>query len=376
MKIFYHMPFKPLGHANPSGDLIIGTELHDFLVGRGHHLDLAGRMRMRWIFGKPWLWPQLVFEIGKLRNRVRRDKPSLWLSYHSYYKAPDIIGYYCAKKLGLPYVIFQGIYSTKVRRRLKTLPGFWLNRRSLVSADFVFTNKRRDYTNLQRLIPGEKLMYIKPGLVRDGFRFDKTARGSLRHQWGIGDTPVLMCTAMFRPGVKTQGVTLLIEACGEIRRTGVDFQLVILGDGRTRRQLEGVADRNLPGQVRFIGQVPRQALPAYYSAADIFAFPGIEEGLGMVYLEAQACGLPVVALDGWGAAEAVAPGKTGFLARTGDPRDFGRNIYRLLTDPGLRRQMGDAAGRHIAEHHDLDQNYKAVETTLQKIADVYERKNK
>ena len=65
----------------------------------------------------------------------------LWFTYHTYYKAPDLLGPYATSKLTIPYVIFQGIYSTKRRRKLKTLPGFYLNRDVLRAARHVFINK-------------------------------------------------------------------------------------------------------------------------------------------------------------------------------------------------------------------------------------------
>jgi glycosyltransferase involved in cell wall biosynthesis len=106
----------------------------------------------------------------------------------------------------------------------------------------------------------------------------------------------------------------------------------------------------------------------YYHSADIFVFPGIQEGLGMVYLEAQAAGLPVVACAGWGASEVVRHNETGLLSAPGDWPQFTRHIMRLLVDSDLRHKMGNAATRHIACHHDLHINYKRLETQLKSLA--------
>ena len=84
----------------------------------------------------------------------------------------------------------------------------------------------------------------------------------------------------------------------------------------------------------------------------------------MVYLEAQAAGLPVVACAGWGASEVVRHNETGLLCAPGDWSVFTRHIMRLLVDDDLRHKMGNAAAQHIARHHDLHINYKRLETQL------------
>ena len=105
----------------------------------------------------------------------------------------------------------------------------------------------------------------------------------------------------------------------------------------------------------------------YYSAADIFAFPGIEESLGLVYLEAQACGLPVVACRDWGGGEAVIDNRTGLLSSAAEPSDFTRNIGRLLSDRELRNDLGANGAEHIRMQHDFKKNYILLEKKLQTL---------
>jgi glycosyltransferase involved in cell wall biosynthesis len=368
MRILYYMPFKPLGHGTPSGDLVIGTELHDFLKQRGHQLDVASRLRTRWIFLKPWLFPCYFTQSARAVRHGRRNGADLWLTYHTYYKSPDILGPATCRKLKVPYVIFQGIYATKTRRRLKTLPGFILNRRALVSADFVFANKKRDYTNLLRIIPPDRLKYVRPGIIPREFFFDEKARREIRDQWGVQKKPVVMAAAMFRHGVKTRGLVQVITACGNLCRQGIELHLVLAGDGPNREHLEALARDCMPGKVRFLGKIPRKQLYGFYSAADVFAFPGIEESLGMAYLEAQSCGLPAVALNDWGATEAIVHERTGLLSGADEKEGFERDIARLIQNPSLRKRMGRAAAAHVARHHDLEENYTTVETVLQQLS--------
>ncbi|MFN2354157.1 MAG: glycosyltransferase family 1 protein, partial [Desulfopila sp.] len=194
----------------PSGDLVIGSELFDYLAKSGVEIHLVSRFRCRWIFLKPHLWPLLLVELFRVVWACHRARPDIWLTYHSYYKAPDIIGPLCCRLLHIPYVIFQGIYSTKRRRKLKTRAGFYLNRLALQQACTVFTNKKSDYANLVRLLPTERVVYIPPGLHPEDFYFDEEQRRRIRAKLGVEDRVVVMTAAMFRPGVKTRGICMVI----------------------------------------------------------------------------------------------------------------------------------------------------------------------
>ncbi|MFZ0612654.1 MAG: glycosyltransferase family 4 protein [Desulfobacterales bacterium] len=368
LNIYFYAPFKPLGHDRPSGDLVIGSGLYDYLAARGHRLRVATSLRSRWIFWKPWMVPRVLTERRRLLRRLGADTPDLWLTYHAYFKGPDVIGPWVAARAGVPYVIFQGAYATKRRRDLKSLAGFWLNRRALRVARHVFVNKRVDYLNMRRLLPPERVSYVSPGILPRDFSFSETARRDLRRKWRVAETPVVLTAAMFRPGVKYRGLAGVIEACGRLRRNGLDFRLVIVGDGRQRSRLVRLAQTELPGKVLFAGQVPRTEMVRFYSAGDLFVFPGIGESLGMVYLEAQSCGLPVVAVDNAGVPEAVADGITGVLVPPDNMDAFTEAIADLVADTGRRQTMGRAARAYIRQNHDLTTNYLAVEMVLNRIA--------
>lgn len=368
MKICFYTPFKPLDHPNPSGDLVTASDLFDFLAGRGHEVSAASSLRCRWIPWKPWLWPRVLWERNRAARRFGSGSCDLWFSYHSYYKAPDLLGPAVSRRLGVPYVLFQGIYSTRRRRHWITRPGFELNRSALLAARHIFTNKRRDLINLRRLVPEERITYIAPGLHPDQFVFDPAARLQLRRAWGIGDDPVILTVAMFRPGVKADGVAWVIRTCGELGRRGRRFALVIAGDGKERGRLERLAGDEVGAHTHFVGRIPRRELYRYYSAADLFFFPGIREALGMVYLEAQSCGLPVVAFENAGVPEAVQKDRTGLLTPLEDERALVDAVDRLLSDASLRRQMGEHARARVRECHDLEKNYGRMEAILRRMA--------
>lgn len=367
MRICFYAPFKPLGHAHPSGDLVIATGIVDYLIKCGHHVQSISDFRARWIYWKPWLWPRIIAERKRAVRHLNTHPYDLWFTYHTYYKAPDLLGPYVAQHTQLPYVIFQGIYATKRRKKIKTWVGFTLNQKALRAAGHVFTNKRIDFINLKRLLPPRQISYVAPGIYPEEFSFDAGARSELRKKWKVGKDPVILSAAMFRPGVKAQGIRWVIRACGDLFRHGHRFQLVIAGDGKERAALQRLSDQLLPGRVRFLGKLNRNMMARFYSAGDLFVFPGFSESLGMVFLEAQSCGLPVVAFANSGTPEVMHDQKTGFLVPFKDEALFTQTIQRLLEVKDLRRQMGMAAGQYVRRYHDLDTNYRKIESVLVKI---------
>ncbi len=367
MKLSYYMPFKPPGHRNPSGDLITGMELRDYLVRQGHQVSLASRIRSRWIYLKPLQYARAVLERKTICRSLEKSPPDLWLTYHSYYKAPDVLGPACSRRLSIPYVIFQGIYSTKHRRRLLSLPGFLLNRSALTSARIVFTNKKGDEQNLKRLLPDNRVRYVAPGIRPEQFCFNASSRTRVREQWAVGNRLVVMTTAMFRPGVKSDGVRKVMQSCQELIRRGCNILLVVIGDGTNRHILEREGQEKLSGNCLFLGKIERHELYRCYSGADVFAFPGIEESLGMVYLEAQSSGLPAVAYSDWGAKEAVVHEKTGLLSPAAQPDLFTGHLEELLLNPDRRAAMGAAASNHIRAHHDSSVNYQVISHCLSEL---------
>ena len=367
MRISFYTPFKPLDHANPSGDLMIARGLYGYLKNQGNKILIMSNFRSRWVFWKPWIWAWLIRDTRRIMRTIAPNGVDLWFTYHSYYKAPDILGSFISRRLKIPYVIFQGIYSTKRKRDWKTWPGFVLNRAALCAADHVFSNKKVDYLNMRRLLPSQRITYVKPGISPHAFSFDAGARDELKKLWDVGDEPVVLSAAMFRPDVKTQGLSLVIRVCGELFRKGLRFYLVIAGEGRERNRLLQLSKEHLPGRVRFVGKIPRNEMYRFYSAGDIFAFPGIRESLGMVFLEAQSCGIPVVAFANGGIPEVVRDGETGFLVPLYDSDRFAEAIEFLLTKRDIRQKMGHTAQVHVRESHDININYKEMEKVLEDI---------
>lgn len=196
------------------------------------------------------------------------------------------------------------------------------------------------------------LSLLPPGVDVERFRPDVPGEG-VRGRHGLGELPVVLCVSRLVP---RKGQDVLILAMEAIRRRVPDAVLLLVGDGPSRRRLEALAASIAPARsVVFAGEVADAELPSYYGAADVFAMPcrsrfaGLEvEGFGIVFNEAAASGLAVVAGDSGGAAEAVLDGETGLVVDGRHPGAVGEAVSALLADPVRAAAMGKA-GRARAE---------------------------
>ncbi|WP_030240034.1 glycosyltransferase family 4 protein [Streptomyces sp. NRRL S-350] len=196
-----------------------------------------------------------------------------------------------------------------------------------------------------------RMVQLPPGVDEATFH-PRSGGAEVRRRLGLADRPVVVCVSRLVP---RKGQDTLIEAMPQILADVPDAVLLIVGGGPYRADLEKLADaRGVRAAVRFTGSVPWEELPAHYGAGDVFAMPcrtrrgGLDvEGLGIVYLEASATGLPVVAGDSGGAPDAVLEGETGYVVPGGSAPAAAERIVRLLRDEELRRRMGEAGRRWV-----------------------------
>jgi glycosyltransferase involved in cell wall biosynthesis len=361
LKIALYCPNKPLHDPDPSGDRTIAQGIRQALENLGHDCREMSTFRARWFWKTGTGWRQALLELWPTWYRARRFRPQLWLTYHTYYKSPDVLGPIISRLCRIPYVLFQPMYGTRRRKDPATRLGFYLNRFAVRSAAHAFTNNLLDVPALHRALAQDRVTYVAPGIFPEDFQRDAEAGLAVRLRYGIGpDLPLIMSAARFRPGVKSQSLIYLFHALAPLVREGVVFQLLLVGDGPMQDVLQELADRLLPGRVIFTGGVRRQDMPSYYSAADLFVFPGIGESLGMVYLEAQACGLPVVALDTGGVPQVVRRGETALLVTDDGGAALTAAVRRLIADSALRRRLAANGPRFIKEERNLHHNYATL----------------
>jgi phosphatidylinositol alpha-1,6-mannosyltransferase len=197
--------------------------------------------------------------------------------------------------------------------------------------------------------PHAALEHLPPGVDTDRFAPDPAARAELRARYGLGERPVVVCLSRLVP---RKGQDMLIRALPQIRERVCGAALVIVGGGPYASTLQRLAQRHgVAEHVVFTGGVPSAELPAHHALADVFAMPcrtrgaGLDvEGLGIVYLEASATGVPVVAGRSGGAPETVLDGETGVVVDGNDVEAIGSAVSGLLANPQRAAAMG-AAGR-------------------------------
>jgi phosphatidyl-myo-inositol dimannoside synthase len=196
-----------------------------------------------------------------------------------------------------------------------------------------------------------RMVRLAPGVDNSAFR-PGAGGEALRERHGLGDRPVVLCVSRMVP---RKGQDTLIRAWPQVLagararaatpagggREDSGPVLLLAGDGPYRAELARLARQaGVADSVVFAGPVPAAELPAYYDAADVFAMPcrtrhlGLDvEGLGIVYLEASASGLPVVSGDSGGAPDAVLDGETGYVVPGHDIAAVAARIAGLLADP-------------------------------------------
>ncbi|MGH8959775.1 MAG: glycosyltransferase family 4 protein [Jatrophihabitantaceae bacterium] len=193
--------------------------------------------------------------------------------------------------------------------------------------------------------PRATLRRLTPGVDVETFRPD--VDGSLvRIRHGLTGRPLIVCVSRLVP---RKGQDTLIEALPIVRRSIPDAALLLVGKGPYHDDLLRLAaDRGVAEHVVLTGGVPYEQLPAHYAAGDVFAMPcrtrraGMDvEGLGIVFLEASAAGLPVVAGDSGGAPDAVRQGDTGYVVDGRSAAAVAERLVTLLADDDLRSRLGE-----------------------------------
>ena len=190
-----------------------------------------------------------------------------------------------------------------------------------------------------------KLTKIAPGIDTEHFR--PLDGRELREKYGIADRATIVSVGRL---VHRKGQDRLVEAMPLVLKEIPEAHLVFIGEGPHRKRLDELVKKfKLENHVTFIGRIQYSDLPRHFSLGDIFAMPsrsrlfGLEvEGLGIVYLEASACGLPVVGGNSGGAPDEVKEGITGFVVDGNNLAEIADRIITLLKDDDLRNDMGNA----------------------------------
>ena len=192
--------------------------------------------------------------------------------------------------------------------------------------------------------------------------FQRPPKVDVRKELGIeSNERVLLCAGRLS---KEKNVDFVLRAFRRVLEHTRDVRLVIVGDGPARAELERLAkELQLGDRVIFTGYRPWEVLVDYYKTSDLFVYGSKTETQGIVFTEAQAAGLPVVAVGEMGALEAVKDGTTGLLVPE-DEKAFAEAVLRLLGDRTLYEQMSRAA-RELSEQN-------SIQRSVERLVEIYD----
>jgi phosphatidylinositol alpha-1,6-mannosyltransferase len=213
------------------------------------------------------------------------------------------------------------------------------------------------------------MVKIAPGI--DTQHFSPRNSDDLRTSLKLAEKKVIVCVARL---VHRKGQDRLIEAMPEILSAIPNAHLLIVGEGPYRQQLvKRVNQLKIEDAVTFVGRIGYEQLPEYICAGDLFAMPsrsrfwGLEvEGLGISYLEASACGLPVIAGNSGGAPDAVDEGKSGVVVSGIDNDAIAKAVVKFLNDPEISKTMGGYGRKWVVEKWRWEIWSEAFEQLLKK----------
>lgn len=272
--------------------------------------------------------------MGGLMNLIK----GAWKTYRIFKTSrPDVLNTHSrvdtllaglgARLAGTPLIVRTRHLSNQVGSLLSYT---WIPHRVTTVSDFV-----RKYL-IDRGVPGDFVKTIYSPVVVP----DRVDHSTLRSELGLSaDDVVVGCVAVMRA---TKGHRILVDAMKMLMTDRPNLHLVLIGSGspvfeqiQTHVQQLGLTDR-----IHLMGT--RRDVPNLLSGCDLFALPTQQEASGTVFVEAAACGLPVVATDVGGVSEMMRPGKTGFLVPAKDADALRLALARLIDDPELRDKMGRA----------------------------------
>jgi glycosyltransferase involved in cell wall biosynthesis len=338
---------KAPDHPTPSGDRQIARLTLAALARAGFAPALASRLRALDMAGdaaaQARLTAEAAAEAARIVERLRSAPPALWFTYHCHYKTPDLLGPAVAGALGIPYAISEP--SVSARRR----DGAWAafaraSEAAIAAADLLLWTTGRDRPGLEAAGHSAKMVHL-PAFVDEGpAPAPRPARVPAR----------LLTVAMMRQGDKLESYRRLARGLAHL---ALDWRLEVIGDGPARAEVEALL-APFAARVALRGAVDDSgALRAAYEGADLLVWPGVGEGVGMAWLEAQAAGLPVIAEDHAAQRDLVEPQ----LVPPDDPAALARAIELALAD---RMARSAAARARIEARHGLAAAAATLRRTL------------
>jgi glycosyltransferase involved in cell wall biosynthesis len=223
-----------------------------------------------------------------------------------------------------------------------------LEKKTATEADFIVTISTYSFKKIQEHydIASEKIRIVSNGVDTEKYRPAETENQTmLKHKFGLKETPVVLFVGNLIP---RKGLTYLIEAAQQVVKTYPDAQFVIVGEGPLKCPIiNRLSATKMLNNFVFMNGLVDDELSALYGCSDVFVLPSIQEGQGIVLLEALASGKPVAAFDIGGVNEVVINGETGLLATNRSSDELAEALLRLMSNFALRKKMGFAGRRFV-----------------------------
>jgi glycosyltransferase involved in cell wall biosynthesis len=302
--------------------------------------------------------------LWRLTRWMRRQDYAI---VHTHSSKAGILGRWAAKWAGVP-IIVHTVHGWAHHERQHPLVRFfyiWLERLTLPITDAMIAVSPADVEKGVADGIGTPACYcvIRSGIELDRFGHPQVAREETRAAWNIPSEAIVIGTVT-RLSPQKAPLDFVISAAEVVRRYPDVFFLMV-GDGPLRAEVEALAEqRGIADRLVLTGL--RRDIPELMAAFDIFVLSSLWEGLPRVLPQAMASGLPIVATAADGSAEAVDHGVNGYLTPPGDPASLSVAILRLLDEPTLRQQMGEA-GRSRVEEFGAGRMVAQIETLYEKL---------
>jgi glycosyltransferase involved in cell wall biosynthesis len=354
MTLAFYAPMKPPSHPVPSGDRNMARALCAALEYAGAKVTLASTLQTRDGRGdvdvQRALFDAASTEAARLIPIGKAAKWRAWISYHNYYKAPDLVGPVVAKALHIPYL---QVESTRAKKRLS---GPWAGfaraaEAAADAADLIFYFTEQDAVALRDAVQShQSIVRLRPFIATEPRPYSYTSTGSV------------LSVGMMRAGDKLASYELIAATCAQLQTQY--WHLQIAGDGPARAAVEAIM-APFGDKVTFLGALTAQDMATAYQTAAIFMWPGVNEAFGMAYIEAQAAGLPIIAQDRPGVRDVLPQGV--YPDPSLGSEGLSRMLDRCLSDTDFRLRASRSAYLNATGNHMLPAAAMTLKQSLKTV---------
>ena len=287
----------------------------------------------------------------KQLNAFREEEGLEYDVVHSHYWLSSWVGRELSQAMGVPHLVtFHTLGLIKMQSRAGEVEQSErpvVEAEVMASADRIIAFSPHERDAMARLYGADaaKVSLVPCGVDLSVFRpLDQKV---VRDRLGLNGEKILLYVGRVEP---LKGLDLLVETAAQMDSEDGVRVIVVGADVNGDREMDRVKllakERDLEGQIDFVGQVDHKELPLYYNAADVCVVPSYYESFGLVALESMACGTPVVATRVGGLSTIIQHGRTGYLKPWRCPDAFANSVEMIISSDGLQQSMGTAARKH------------------------------